>query len=350
MREKIKSEIKKDLLNLLKYKTIKNNFSEINKLIEYVKKELNNYKIKEIMVGDYKNIIISNTEDKNLDIIFCGHIDVVPCDNYNVYEKDGKIFGRGTFDMKGQVASMMSLFKYNSSNKKIALLLTSDEEIGGYCCKKIMEDYNSSLAVIPDAGNDFNLVIEEKGLLQIEITIKGETAHASEPYKGINPILKLMDIYYKLIEKYNLPKDEDDFKTSINLSKLNGGDSNNMVPSDASMVLDIRYTKEDSPESIIEFIKKISNEVDIKVLDLGPIFSVDFDLDIIKKFIKDASNIIESDIKIKKCVATSDAIYFSEKNIPTILMNPKGGFWHNPNEYVEIDSLYSLYKIFKTLL
>ena len=149
MKEKIKHEIKKDLLNLLKYKTIKENFNEINELIGYVKKELKDYNIKEMKIGEYNNLVISNTEDKNLDIIFCGHIDVVPCDNYEYYEKDGKVFGRGTFDMKGQVASMMSLLKFNNTNKKIALILTSDEEIGGYCCKKIMEDYNSSLAVIP---------------------------------------------------------------------------------------------------------------------------------------------------------------------------------------------------------
>ena len=55
-------------------------------------------------------------------------------------------------------------------------------------------------------------------------------------------------------------------------------------------------------------------------------------------------------IVIKKCVATSDAIYFSEKNIPTILINPIGNFWHGPEEYVEIDSLYSLYEIFKSVI
>ena len=40
----------------------------------------------------------------------------------------------------------------------------------------------------------------------------------------------------------------------------------------------------------------------------------------------------------------------SEKGIPTILMNPIGANWHGPNEYVEIESLYTLYEIFKTLL
>lgn len=179
---------------------------------------------------------------------------------------------------------------------------------------------------------------------------KGVTSHASEPYKGINPIIKLMDIYYKLIEKYNMPKDENDFKTSINLSKINGGKANNMVPSEANMVLDIRFTKEDKPEDIINYIKEISKDINIKVLDMGPVFSVNHKLKSIKKFLYETGKILNKEVEIKKCVATSDAIYFSEKNIPTILMNPKGDYWHNPNEYVELDSLYTLYEIFETLL
>ena len=180
--------------------------------------------------------------------------------------------------------------------------------------------------------------------------MKGITAHASEPYKGINPILKLIDIYEKLIKIYKLPKSEDDFKTCINLSKLNGGEAVNMVPSTASMVLDIRFVKEDKIDSIINTIKSISKEVEINILDQGPTFHVEHTLPIMKNFINEASKILKHDIKIKKYVATSDAIYFSEKNIPTILMNPIGDYLHNPKEYVDINSLYTLYKIFKLLL
>ena len=60
-----------------------------------------------------------------------------------------------------------------------------------------------------------------------------------------------------------MPKDENEFVTSVNLSKLNGGDANNMVPSKATMVLDIRYTKENPPEIIFYTPQLIegSNEI-----------------------------------------------------------------------------------------
>ena len=350
MKEQILNEIINNSMKLMDCVTIKENYEEFEKAFDIIKNELSDYYIKEIMVGNYKNLVISNTNDKDLDIIFCAHVDVVTCNEYKGIIKDNKLYGRGAFDMKGQLSVLMSLFKNNKSNKKIALIITSDEEIGGYCCKKIMEDYNSKLAVIPDAGKNFELVVEEKGLFQLELKIKGISAHASEPFSGENAIVKLFNVYKKLLKIYPMPLSKDDFKTSINLSKLNGGITNNMVPDEATMVLDIRFTNEDSITKIISDIKNISEEIIINILDEGPTFYVDSKLDVIKDFINNSSKILNKDIKISKCLATSDAIYFSEKNIPTILMNPVGDYWHNPKEYVEIDSLYTLYEIFKTLI
>lgn len=348
--ENILDEILENTKKLMSYKTIKDNFLEFNEALEYVKEELKEYEIREIVIDNYKNLVISNTLDKNLDIIFCGHIDVVPKENYDIKISDNKLYGRGSFDMKSQLSVIISLLKHNKTDKKIAFIITSDEEIGGNCCKQIMKEYNSKLAVIPDGGKNFELIVEEKGLLQLELKMKGVTAHASEPYKGDNPILKLISIYEKLVSIYKMPNSEDEFLTSINLSKLNGGDAVNMVPHEAVMVLDIRFTKDDSIEKIINDIKTISTEVEINILDQGPVFQVDDNNHLIKNFINKTKDILNKELIIKKCVATSDAIYFSEKNIPTIIINPSGDYWHGPNEYVDINSLYTLYEIFKTLL
>lgn len=350
MESVIIKEIVENSKKLIGFKTIRENYEEFNNAFEFIKSELSNYFIKEIFVDNYKNLVISNTEDRDLDVIFCAHIDVVPAEKYEAKEVDGKLYGRGSFDMKSQLAVIISLFKNNTTDKKIAFIITSDEEIGGNCCKQIMKLYNSKLAVIPDGGKNFELVIEEKGLLQLELKATGITAHASEPYKGDNPILKLITLYEALLSKYKMPKSEEEFFTTVNLSKINGGDAVNMVPREASMVLDIRFSGEDRPEDIINYIKSTSSDVQIKVLDEGPVFQVDNNLDVIKKFIIDAEKILNEKIKIKKCVATSDAIYFSEKNIPVILINPNGDYWHGPDEYVEIDSLYLFYRLFKTLL
>lgn len=350
MKNKILDEIVDNTKKLMKCITIEENYKEFDKAFDIIKKELKDYYIKEIKVNNYKNLVISNTKDTNLDLIFCGHVDVVLCDKYEPSVVNGCLYGRGSFDMKGQLSVMISLLKYHKIDKKVALIITSDEEIGGYCCKEIIKNYNANVAVIPDAGTNFKLITEEKGLLQIEITTPGVTAHASEPFKGENAILKSIDIYNKLLKKYPLPTSNLDFTTSINLSKIEGGKSINTVADLSKMTLDIRFTKDVTKEMIISDIKEISSESEINVLDYGPMFYVDSKNKYIIKFIDDAKKILGRDISIDKCVATSDAIYFSEKNIPCILINPNGNFWHSRKEYVEIDSLYTLYLLFETLI
>lgn len=82
MKDKILNEILNNTIKLIKYKTIKDNFKEFDKAYDFIKKELNNYNIKEYTINNYKNLVISNTKDNDLDIIFCAHLDVVPAESY----------------------------------------------------------------------------------------------------------------------------------------------------------------------------------------------------------------------------------------------------------------------------
>ena len=104
-------------------------------------------------------------------------------------------------------------------------------------------------------------------------------------------------------------------------------------------------------------LKKSQNTIDNYMIELNT-FLKDFNINSIedleqlqeKDFINNCSIILGKEPNITKCCAGSDEPYFKEKEIPVIIMNPKGKNWHSPNEYVEIDSLYTLYEIFKTML
>lgn len=82
MKDKILNEIVNNTIKLMKYKTIINEYNEFDKAYNFIKNKLEKYNIKEYIINNYKNLVISNTNDKNLDIIFCAHLDVVPANNY----------------------------------------------------------------------------------------------------------------------------------------------------------------------------------------------------------------------------------------------------------------------------
>ncbi len=339
------------LQKLMSYQTIEDKNEECIKLFNYIKNIIpNSLYITDYEFNEKKAIVISNTKSKKLDIIFCAHIDVVPAEKYEYREDKTKIKGRGAFDMKGSTAVCIELFKNLNTTKKVALFITSDEEITGNCAKQLLTIYDTDFAIVPDGGNDLQIVKEEKGQLQLKISIKTKSAHASQPYNGENAILKLYDIYHQLIKKYPLPKSQKDYKTSINLSMIKGGEALNSVAATATMYLDIRHTSKDTKENIIKYIKSLNKELKIEIIHAGSLFKTDLNNKNVKKYMEITTKVLNKKPEIISSEATSDAIYFSDKKIPTILTNPKGGFAHGPKEYVEKESLYKLYKIWEEIL
>lgn len=347
----MKTKIINKLKELLKYITIENNKEEFTKIFNYIKETTNKkLNIKEYTFNNKQCLVISNNNQYEQDIIFSTHIDIVPSTTYSYQEDNNNIYGRGTIDMKASVAVILELLNNIDSPNNIALFITSDEEIDGNCTKELLNIYSSQLAIVPDGGTNFQLIKEEKGLLQLELSIKTKSAHASQPFNGENSITKLYEVYETLIKKYPLPKDKTEYKTSINLSSLIGGTAINQVPSSATMKLDIRYIAKDKPNYFINIIKQTNPNIEIKTILEGPVFKTNINDKNIKKYLNICKKVLNKDIEIIGCESTSDAIYFSKKNIPTIIMNPEGYYPHCENEYVNKDSLLKLYNIYKEFI
>jgi len=344
----------KTIEQLIKCKTVYPNYEEITNCLHYIKAffsdsglYINEYECK----GD-KSIVISNSSDKNLDIIFCGHIDVVPAndDLFKLRISEGRIYARGAADMKSQVAVMMHLMlEATKSHKKIALMLTSDEERGGFNGTKYLLDerqYSCKIAIVPDGGADFNLVTEEKGVLQIKLAYIGKEAHSAYLWKGENALLRLYSVYNCLIEKYPNPESNERWRTSVNLASVVCDNALNKVPKFAEMLLDIRHINSDKKEDILKYINQIDSEVNIEVLAEGESFFCDEKNVLVKDFIKRCEAVLGTKIEREYVPSSSDARFFSSKGVPCIIMNPKCGNLHMDDEWVDIASLRDLFKIY----
>ena len=347
----MKKEIIDILKELLKYKTIKGNNKDFEEIFNYIKRFIK----KDLFYKDYtfngnKACVISNCKGKNFDIIFSTHIDIVPATNYEYHEDKNNIYGRGTIDMKGSVAVLLKLFNDITTDKKIALFITADEEQDGYSTSELLKIYKCKLAIVPDGGSNFNLIEEEKGLLRLKLSINTKPAHSSQPFNGVNAITELFKVYEKIISIYPLPKSEKEYITSVNLAKIEGGNALNQVPNYAEMYLDIRHINKNSKKEIIQNISKINKSIKIEIMLTGEVFKTDLNNIEIKKYINVCEKILKRNINIVGCESTSDAIYFSNLNIPTIIMNPDGYYAHCSNEYVNKESLNKLYEIYKEFI
>lgn len=322
-------------------------------VIEFVKKFFENEQVfvKVFNQNDYPAIIVSLSEGKSFDLILSGHLDVVPgnIDQFSPLVKKGRLYGRGTGDMKAGCAVMMLALRdlsRENKNMSVALMLTTDEEIGGrngteYLIKK--EKYRSRLVIAPDGGTELStIVVNKKGILQLKLKGLGKSAHGSRPFWGENAIDKLIKDYLKLRKVIPELKTRQ-WKTTMNLGLIKGGDAVNKVPDYAEMLLDIRYPEIMDKEFILKKIKFLIPNYEVAMS--GEPFIQDPKHPSIQLYKKVSSEVLGVKVKFGKMEGSSDARFFSELGIPAIITRIDSPNIHTEDEYVELKAIEQFYKI-----
>ncbi|QGA80095.1 M20 family metallopeptidase [Candidatus Nanohalobium constans] len=342
-------ELTKDLI---KFQTIEGNTEEVEKCLDYIENQFSTgFKFEQFEKEGEKSLLISRGENPR--ILLHGHIDVVGADEemFEPEVKEGRIHGRGAADMKSGVACMMKVL--NEGEKEgVALLLTSDEERGGFNgTGHVIEekDLNPDIVISAepdDSGNFPSIVTEQKGVLQLEITIEGESAHASKPEKGENAAEKLMTKYAEIKNLFDSKKD---FPTTLNLGNIAVEGPVNKVPSSASMQLDIRFSASYPKEEVLKDIKQISG-IDTEVMAEAPMMQNSRDDKMIRRLMAAAEKASGEQADLRKENFASDMRFFTEKDIPAVCFGPEGYKLHSKDEYVETESLKTYCEILKTFL
>ncbi|EZQ07079.1 MULTISPECIES: ArgE/DapE family deacylase [Acidianus] len=300
-------------------------------------------------------------------IMLNGHFDVVPAgettswkvDPFRGLEIDGKIYGRGSTDMKGGLAVLMKTFVEISESLDYPVLFTAvpDEEIGGKSSLEISKIFSPKFVIIGEPTGHDKIMVGEKGILQFRISTKGKTAHASTPTFGENAINKLIDDLISLrslerdVEPENALKEamegvkevnenlyKDVKRVTVNVGTIKGGLKVNVVPDTAEAEIDIRVPPGLLTKSILEEAKKkIKGNLDL--IDLAePSFSQG---EYVKKFMKEKVPLIST--------YATDGRHFRERGIETIAYGPgELNLLHSTNEYVYVSDLELAYKNLKS--
>lgn len=212
-------------------------------------------------------------------LILNGHIDVVPAGPHSEWKhppfkgkiENGKIYGRGTCDMKANVALAMVLandLKHIIEDGKLDGSLTVQiaigEETGEPGTKKLLEI---------DDGGDFGVVLEptsmktataEKGLAWYEIVLEGKSSHASRPNEGENPIMNSR-ILLKKLEEHNeeLKKRKHELvgKPHLTVTRFEAGTKENVIPDRAKLTIDRRFLPSENIGEIDDEIENILKDL-----------------------------------------------------------------------------------------
>ncbi|PSG99436.1 MAG: hypothetical protein BRC29_04945 [Nanohaloarchaea archaeon SW_7_43_1] len=331
---------------LVKFRTVEDNSNELEESTSFVKAlfESENLYVKEFESGKKPSLLISTHDTMKPDILLHGHLDVVSADKrlFEPEEKNGKLYGRGTADMKGGVACVIKTMKKineKSSSYNVAILLTTDEELGGFNGTGYLVDRGLKPGFVisaepDDSGNFPSIVTRQKGVLQLKVVTEGESAHASKPEKGVNAAEILIDKYQEIKDLFS----DGDFPTTINLGKLEAGNEVNKVPEEAQMNLDVRCSRQYTADEVLKDIRSIKG-INVEITARAPMMEVSPEDSKVRELAKAAGQISGNEVELRKEDYASDMRFFTSRDIPAVCFGPEGYHSHSEKEYVELDSM-----------
>ena len=248
-------------------------------LIEFVSEYLDGLGVTSEIISDTTgrkaNLVATlGGESSKGGVILSGHTDVVPVENqtwntnpFEVVEKKGRLYGRGTADMKsfiGIVLAFVPEFLEKPLATPVRLALSYDEEVGCLGTPSLVESLSSKTSspptiVIVGEPTSMRVVTAHKGILAFRTTVTGIEAHSSAPDQGSNAIMhgaKLVGFLRGLAQDLRDSKAQDlDFDTpfaSINVGRIEGGNAVNIIPETCTIYWEYRPLPHTDENDIIE--------------------------------------------------------------------------------------------------
>lgn len=346
----MKNTLLKLTQDLVRFKSVTGDVIENKKCIDYVRDYLGPKALVEVYEkeGVY-SLVATHSETKTPEVFLHGHLDVVPASSdqqFESYIEDGKLYGRGTSDMKAGCAINIELFK-NNPEASVGLMLTCDEEIGGFDGAVHMIELGYLPKFIISTEPSCELIGNEaKGILRLEVVTRGKQGHSGYPWKNDNALHKQAEGMVNILRKYNrrICK-EDCWETSVNFNLMEAGMKVNIIPGISTTKADIRYIPEENLEKIIDDFKTEFKDSDVKIILKEPAAFVEEGNHYVKK-LAEASG---GNSLVKKHGA-SDVRHFNSRGIPGVVFGPIGDDYHGNKEYVEIESIERVYKIIDSFL
>ncbi len=230
--------------------------------------ESRGYKVEQQEVEKDRFNIIATTASSPR-VVLSTHMDTVP-PHIISSENDDWIFGRGACDAKGIIAAQITAAEQlrSAGIEEVGLLFTVDEEAGSDGARYANASPLASECeyLIDGEPTDNKLASATKGSLRLMLKTKGRSAHSAYPEQGESAIEKLLDVLND-VRNCHWPSDELLGDTTCNIGVLSGGTRANVIPAEASAVLQLRLvTNADNVKSILE--NALANRAEIEYLSL----------------------------------------------------------------------------------
>lgn len=333
----------------------------------------------------------------HMDVVSAGNAETWTSDPYTLTERDGKLFGRGSTDMKGGLAALviaMIEIKEQGLLERgtLRLLATYNEENGAVGSIQLEEaGYVSDVdAIVIGEPTTGMIHPSHKGSMNFVVSSRGKSVHSSRPRGGINAIDPLMDFalafkqafkeatkdisfsqldFSPVLNLYGAVEGDDAGNQELdqllkqptfNVTVFRGGDQVNTIPDHAEVVFNIRTV----PEFDNEAVKGIFAEVYQEFLDKGADFDLQLTLDLkplnggvnsdLVQLTKTlGATYLNQDLEVVPMTGGTDGANFvanKPAGYPIIIFGPGSTTSHQIDEYVDKDEYLTFVNLYIDLL
>ncbi len=318
--------------------------------------------------GNKANLLATIGPNITGGIVLSGHTDVVPIDGqdwhsdpFRLQERGGRLYGRGTSDMKSFCAIALSLVPEMQALKKpIHLALSYDEEVGCLGTESLIElikkEISEPLGVIVGEPTEMRIVTAHKGITHFLTTVNGFEAHSSQQHRGVPAIMYAGRIITWLAERQSknaeLQNKQSGFEpayTTLHCGLISGGTAANICSRECTFETDIRTIPGENPEDyLVELqdyitstlepqMKSIheSTQIEISLKANVPGFQASDD-DPVVQFVKQVTGQNATEV----VAYGAESGHFQEAGFSVVMCGPGSiDQAHQPNEFIELSQV-----------
>ena len=250
-------------------------------LIEYVRDYLAQWDVPcELIFNDDRskaNLFATLGPDDRPGLVLSGHTDVVPVDGqpwttapFELTERDGKLYGRGTADMKGYIACVLAAVPRLLSaplRMPVHIALSYDEEVGCLGVRSLLAELeqrpHKPLLCIIGEPTELKPVLGHKGKLAMRCDVHGAACHSAYAPQGVNAIEYAAELIGELgrigstlrAPELHDPRFDPPFST-VQTGVISGGKALNIVPADCRFDFEVRALPAHDPRDVAEQLER----------------------------------------------------------------------------------------------
>ncbi|HUE09389.1 MAG TPA: acetylornithine deacetylase [Steroidobacteraceae bacterium] len=323
--------------------------------------------------GKKANLFATLGDSKKPGLILSGHTDVVPVDGQNwdtdpfaAIERDGKLFARGSADMKGfigialtQAPKFLAALNANRLDAPLHYALSYDEEVGCLGVRGLIADLEENgirpAGCVVGEPTSMQPIIAHKGTHRFRCAVRGREAHSSYVTHGVNAIeyAARLVVYIRQIADRLAQFEQRDNGftvpyTTLSTGLIRGGIAANVIPKDCEFQFDMRTLPQASPDALYQEIRAYAEALtrEMQAIDSQAGIDLVWSAQTVGLAASESDAIVQWAMRLSRNSQVGKVSYgteaglFQQMGVPTVICGPGDiAEAHRPNEFVALEQL-----------